>query len=72
MKYDFINHGCQDCIHYEYCGYFEFYDSHLTEEENFIAHCVGCCCGDGCECNKKNGYGHRCTNWEDGSEPLMG
>ncbi len=61
---------CESCIHYDSCGYFDFDNSGLTEEERFIEHCVCCCCGDGCECNK--GDGHRCTNWEDGSEPLMG
>ena len=71
--YDFdYKGGCEGCIHYDYCGYFDFYTSGLTEEERFTEHCVGCCCGDGCECNKHNSDGHRCTNWEDGSEPLMG
>ena len=60
--------GCKGCIHYDGCGYFDFDNSNLTEEERFDEHCVGCCCGDGCECNKGNG----CDNWEDGSEPLLG
>ena len=63
-----INNECEGCIHYDGCGYFDFDNSDLTEEERFAEHCVGCCCGDGCECNKNNG----CDNWEDGSEQLMG
>lgn len=61
---------CKGCIHYDGCGYFDSYDHTKTEEENFIENCVGCCCGDGYECNKANNYG--CMNWEDGSEPLLG
>ena len=64
---------CTGCIHNHYsCGYFDlsFSDFELTEEERFEAHCVGCCCGDGCECNRTNNYG--CMNWEDGSGPLLG
>ena len=64
--------GCEGCIHYSFCGYFDLYDGKMTEEERFKEHCVGCCCGDGAECNKHNGEGYKCTNWEDGSEPLMG
>ena len=67
MLWDFKN-GCEGCIHYDGCGYLAFDTSNITEEERFIEHCVGCCCGDGCECNKDNG----CDNWEDGSEPLLG
>ena len=63
-----INNECTGCIHYDGCGYFDFDNSDLTEEEGFAEHCAGCCCGDGFECNKNNG----CDNWEDGSEPLMG
>lgn len=71
--YDFnYKGGCEGCIHYDSCGYFDFDTRGLTEEERFVEHCVCCCCGDGFECNKHNGDGHRCTNWEDGSEPLMG
>ena len=62
--------GCDGCIHYEGCGYFDFYEANLTEEERIIKHCFGCCCGDGLECNKHQGNG--CWNWEDGSEPLLG
>jgi hypothetical protein len=61
---------CESCIHHDTCGYFDFDNSNLTEEEAFAEHCVGCCCGDGAECNRDSGYG--CTNWEDGSKPLMG
>ena len=64
--------GCEGCIHYDFCGYFDLYDGKMIEEERFMEHCVGCCCGDGVECNKHNNDGHRCMNWEDGSEPLMG
>lgn len=60
--------GCKECIHYGDCGYFDLYDNKLTEEENFIEHCVGCCCGDGGECNKNKGY----WNWGDGSESILG
>lgn len=59
---------CKECIHYNDCGFIELYNKTLTEEENLIEHCVGCCCGDGGECNKNNG----CWNWEDGSEPILG
>ena len=62
---------CEGCIHCDYCGYFDFYNSGLTEEERFIEHCVGCC-GDGFKCNKHSDDGYCCMNWEDGSEPLMG
>ena len=61
-------HECYGCCHYEGCGYFEFYDWSKTEEENFAEHCCGCCCGDGCECNRQNGYG--CDNYE--IEPILG
>lgn len=57
--------GCKECIHYGDCGYFNLYDNKLTEEENFIEHCVGCC-----ECNQSQNNG--CLNWEDGSEPILG
>ena len=59
---------CEGCIHYCHCGFIELYDNNLSEEENLINHCIGCCCGDGGECNKNNG----CWNWEDGSEPILG
>lgn len=62
--------GCEGCVHYDGCGYFDFYDASLTEEERIIEHCFGCCCGDGLECNKQQSNG--CWNWEDGSEPLLG
>lgn len=60
--------NCNNCIHYDDCGFVDLYDNNLTEEENLIEHCIGCCCGDGGECNKNNG----CWNWEDGSEPILG
>lgn len=59
---------CNGCIHYNSCGFLEFDTSGMSEEEIFIEHCVGCCCGDCLDCNKNNG----CTNYEDGSEPLQG
>ena len=62
--------GCDGCVHQNGCGYFDCEDYNLTEEERFIEHCIGCCCGDGLECNKAQGDG--CTNWEDSSEPLLG
>ena len=32
--YDFnYKGGCEGCIHYDYCGYFDFDTSGLTEEE---------------------------------------
>ena len=40
----------------------------MSEEEIFEAHCVGCACGDGYDCNRGNG----CNNYEDGTEPLLG
>ena len=55
--------GCDSCIHYEGCGYFDCNNHNLTEEERFIEHCVGCCCGDGLECNRAQGDG--CANFED-------
>lgn len=64
--------ACETCIHGGFCGYFDMYDNNLTSEENFVKHCVGCCCGDCGECNRWNGTGIFCSNWEDGSEPLMG
>lgn len=70
--YEISKGGCEGCIHYDDCGWFDLGDFSQSEEERFVEHCVGCCCGDGAECNKHNGNGHSCTNWEDGSEPLMG
>lgn len=60
--------GCKECIHYGDCGYFDLYDNKLTEEENLIEYCVGCCCGDGGECNKSRG----CWNYEDSFESILG
>ena len=58
--------SCDSCTHYEGCGYFDRNNHNLTEEERFIEHCVGCCCGDGLECNRAQGNG--CSNWEDNSK----
>ena len=55
--------GCNGCAHQYSCGYFDCNNYDLTEEERFIEHCLGCCCGDGLECNKAEGHG--CWNWED-------
>ena len=54
---------CDDCVHKEECRYFTSYDTQMTEEENFMEHCVGCSCGDGFECNKERHRG--CSNWEE-------
>lgn len=64
------NTPCFGCIHYDGCGYFEpaLNKPHWSDEQRFQEHCVGCCCGDGCECNKDQG----CDNYEDGTLPLMG
>ena len=61
---------CEGCIHIDACGSDTYFwdEIDLSDEERFIKHCVGCCCGDGCECNKRHG----CENYEDGTEPLQG
>lgn len=61
---------CAGCIHHDACGYFdpELNDPSWDDVRRFKEHCVGCCCGDGCECNKDCG----CDNYEDGTLPLMG
>ena len=61
-----------ECIHYSFCGYFDLGNNTMAEEEKFNEYCVGCCCGDGAECNKHTGECYKCTNWEDGSGPIMG
>ncbi len=57
---------CFGCCHFrENCGYYA--DSISTsEEEAFVEHCVGCCCGDGTTCN----LGEGCTNYEE--SPVLG
>ena len=70
-KYNFnIKDECEGCIHKDGCGIDEFFweETNLSEEERFVRHCVGCCCGDGCECNKSSG----CSNYEDGTGPILG
>ena len=62
------SHPCYGCCHYEGCGYFDFHDYDKTEEWNMVENCVGCCCGDGWECNKHSDYG--CSNYE--IEPILG
>ena len=59
--------SCEGCCHYDGCGYFDEYAAELNEAERFEKHCVGCCCGDGYECNRDNGG---CSNYE--TEPVMG
>lgn len=63
-------HPCVSCIHFKGCAYFDFFDLNKTEEENAMEHCVGCCCGDGGECNKHNEK--LCMNYEDSYENFMG
>ena len=69
FKYE-VKDECEGCIHKDGCGIDIFFwqEINLSEMERFKLHCVGCCCGDGCECNK--GYG--CSNYEDGTKPLLG
>lgn len=70
---DSIKDKCETCIHKDGCGIDDFFmeELDLSEEERFKKHCVGCCCGDGCECNKHS-WDNCCDNWEDGSELLQG
>ena len=58
--------GCKGCCHKESCGYIDEDFATLSEIELFKKHCVGCCCGDGAECNMNIG----CDNYE--TEPIMG
>lgn len=53
---------CDGCIHWHDrdCSNSLDTNTYETEEERFLANCAGCCCGDGCECNK----GSRCENYE--------
>lgn len=59
---------CDTCCHKNGCGRISFDTFGMSEEEIFEAHCVGCACGDGYDCNCGNG----CNNYEDGTEPLLG
>lgn len=63
------SYGCTGCCHYDNknCGYFDDLTCHGDEVKAFEENCMGCCCGDGCECNKGNGG---CENYE--TEPVMG
>lgn len=54
------NSRCKGCAHRGCCGFMKFDITGMTEEEVFEEHCVGCPCGDGCECNRENG----CSNYE--------
>lgn len=61
-----ITGECFGCCHFrENCGYYTDC-ANASEEEAFIEHCVGCCCGDGAECN----LGEGCNNYEE--TPVMG
>ena len=66
-----IDEICETCTHRDACRYFDL-DNNISESEleKFVEYCVGCCCGDGCECNRVNGNG--CCNWEDGIDSLLG
>lgn len=57
---------CDGCIHWHEgeCSYYLDDNEYETEEEKFLMNCAGCCCGDGCECNK----GSRCDNYDDEEE----
>lgn len=54
------NSRCKGCAHRGCCGFMMFDATDMTEEEIFEKHCVGCPCGDGCECNREEG----CNNYE--------
>ena len=62
--------GCIGCCHDGCCGYFSDENTYLLEDggedKAFEEFCVGCCCGDGLECNRDQG----CSNYE--TEPIMG
>ena len=63
---DFLKDKCKTCIHKDNCGI----DNFLSEEERFKKHCVWCCCGYGCECNKH--FLNNCfDNLDDGLKPLQ-
>lgn len=70
MDKDFGPNYCAGCVHHGGCGYFDpaLNDPTWNDDRRFIEHCVGCCCGDGYECNKDRG----CDNYEDGTLPLQG
>ena len=55
------NSPCAGCTHRDGCGIMNFDTTGMSEEEQFIEHCVGCPCGDGCECNREQG----CENYDD-------
>lgn len=66
-----MSNNCEGCCHDGHCGYFSElndYDISTPEEEQkaFEEFCVGCCCGEGVECNRDFG----CDNYE--KEPIMG
>ena len=69
MDFDMKNE-CDGCIHKDDCGIDAFFwdEIDVSDEERFMTHCVGCCCGDGHECNKNKS--HKCSNYE--AEALLG
>lgn len=59
-------YNCKGCCHDGHCTYFSDPEWTQNEVAMFEKHCVGCCCGEGCECNRDNG----CSNYE--TEPILG
>lgn len=60
--------ACQGCYHNDGCGFFDDDHFKFNQIELFERNCVGCCCGEGAECNRRTGEG--CGNYEE--EPIMG
>lgn len=52
--------SCEDCYYFGTCSCdiaeeFDIKEEYLlTEEERFDQWCVGCVCGDVCDCNRSN------------------
>ena len=65
-----IKNECDGCVHKNNCGIDTFFmeELEMSDHERFLLHCVGCCCGDGYECNKNHG----CENYEEEIEILLG
>lgn len=51
---------CDGCFHQDCCTYFDEEYAQLDDTTRFVQCCVGCPCGDGCECNRDNG----CSNYD--------